>query len=131
MVPHCHQFRSNTKVYSAIDKFQDRRTLILTSQGKDLPIAGLLTHLLLTCPSGASWVYNMPQQTADQVAFGDQMYSHRLGNLAAIDDMVGKLIEKLDEHDLLDNTCIIYTTDNGMSDPILMAHVEPKLIACV
>lgn len=58
----------------------------------------------------------MPQQTADQLAYGDKMYFHRLGNLAAIDDMVGKLIEKLDEHDLLDNTYIIYTTDNGALD---------------
>lgn len=44
----------------------------------------------------------------------DKIYYHRLGNMAYIDDMVGSLIDKLDEHGMLDNTYIVYTTDNGM-----------------
>ena len=48
------------------------------------------------------------------VAKLDEIYFHRLANLAFIDDMVGSLIQRLDSHRLLDNTYVVYTTDNGM-----------------
>lgn len=64
-------------------------------------------------PSGASWVRNLPKLTDKQVAAADKVHAHRLGNLAAIDDMVGEFIQKLDHHGILDNTYIIFTTDNG------------------
>jgi N-acetylglucosamine-6-sulfatase len=43
----------------------------------------------------------------------DETYYHRLGNIAAIDEMVSQLIGRLDAHGILNNTYIIYTTDNG------------------
>ncbi len=44
----------------------------------------------------------------------DEIYRHRLGNLAYIDDMVGNLIQRLEDHGILEDTYIIYTTDNGI-----------------
>ena len=64
-------------------------------------------------PSGASWVYDMPKLSAHQVDHCDDTHAHRLGNIAAVDAMVAKLIQKLDDHGILDNTYIIYTSDNG------------------
>lgn len=63
--------------------------------------------------SGASWVKKLPRLTTAQVNTGDKQYRARLGNLAALDVMVSEILTKLDEEDLLDNTYIIYTTDNG------------------
>ena len=63
--------------------------------------------------SGASWVYKLPQLSTKQVQQGDNIYHHRLANLAGVDAMVGDLIQKLKDNNILDNTYIIYTTDNG------------------
>lgn len=64
-------------------------------------------------PSGASWVYNQSQLTDKNIEFCDNWHYHRIANVAAIDDMVSQLINKLDEHGILDNTYVIYTSDNG------------------
>lgn len=67
-------------------------------------------------PSGASWVYALPKLDADEVAFGDMHHVHRLENEAGIDAMVATIIQRLQDHKLLDNTYIIYTSDNGYKD---------------
>jgi len=36
-----------------------------------------------------------------------------LGSVAAVDDNVGRVLDYLDEHDLTDNTIVIYTSDQG------------------
>lgn len=64
-------------------------------------------------PSGASWVYNLPQLDDSQIQICDNTQAHRLGNIAAIDAMVASFVQKLEHHGILDNTYIIYTTDNG------------------
>jgi membrane-anchored protein YejM (alkaline phosphatase superfamily) len=43
----------------------------------------------------------------------DATFNHRLGNIAAIDEMVADLIQQLDDHGILDNTYVVYTSDNG------------------
>ena len=63
--------------------------------------------------SGASWVWNLPRLTTKQVVSADNIHVHRLENIAAIDDMVASLISKLKDKNLLDNTYVIYTSDNG------------------
>ena len=67
----------------------------------------------LTLPSGASWIYDLPLLTDAQIKQSDNIHAARLGNLAYIDDMVGNIVAKLDSKGLLDNTYIIYTSDNG------------------
>ena len=64
-------------------------------------------------PSGASWVKALPKLTAKEVQTCDKNQVGRLQNIAGIDSMVGKMIDKLKDHKLLDNTYIIYTSDNG------------------
>ena len=67
----------------------------------------------LTVPSGASWVKNLPQLNGSDVKSLDINQVARLQNIAGVDDMVGKLVQRLKDHNLLDNTYVIYTTDNG------------------
>jgi N-acetylglucosamine-6-sulfatase len=64
-------------------------------------------------PSGASWVRGLPKLKAKDIADGDKVHVGRVQNLAGIDNMVGNIIDKLKEHNILDNTYIIYTSDNG------------------
>lgn len=63
--------------------------------------------------SGASWVLNLPYQDQFVVDGLDEFYRLRLRCVAGLDDMVSELIDRLEEHGILDNTHIIYTTDNG------------------
>lgn len=43
----------------------------------------------------------------------DHYYRRRLQALASVDDLIDTVFAKLEELDLLDNTYVIYTTDNG------------------
>ena len=43
----------------------------------------------------------------------DKVHRARLGNIAAVDNMIGNLITRLDDKGLLDNTYVIFTSDNG------------------
>lgn len=64
-------------------------------------------------PSGGSYVKRLPKQNDTVLAYNDEFYRLRLATLAAVDDLVNEVFEKLEKHDLLDNTYIIYTSDNG------------------
>ena len=64
-------------------------------------------------PSGAGWIRNLPQQTQDNVDSNDALYRNRLQVLAGVDDMMQNLVSTLDKQGLLDNTYIVYSTDNG------------------
>ena len=64
-------------------------------------------------PSGASWVHNLPKLNDHQIHVCDKTHAHRLGNIAALDEMVASLVQRLEHHGLLNNTYIIYTSDNG------------------
>ncbi|CAL5874789.1 uncharacterized protein PFLUO_LOCUS9091 [Penicillium psychrofluorescens] len=63
--------------------------------------------------SGASWLLNLPHQNTSVVDGLDEMYRRRIRCVAGLDDMVGELIAALEKHGILDNTHVIYTTDNG------------------
>jgi len=58
-------------------------------------------------------VKRLPRQNDTVVAYNDEFYRLRLASLAAVDDLVTAMFEKLEALNLLDNTYIIYTTDNG------------------
>jgi arylsulfatase A-like enzyme len=64
-------------------------------------------------PSGANWIRNQPKQSDENVAYNDKHYRGRLQSLQVVDEMVDDIIRRLDQHDLLDNTYIFYTSDNG------------------
>lgn len=64
-------------------------------------------------PSGASWVRKLPQHNASSVDYLDHYYRQRLRALQAVDELVEKLVIQLDEAGVLDDTYIIYSSDNG------------------
>jgi N-acetylglucosamine-6-sulfatase len=64
-------------------------------------------------PSGASYVKTLPRQNDTVVAYHDEFYRLRLAALKSVDDLVDAMFERLDSLGLLDNTYVIYTTDNG------------------
>lgn len=64
-------------------------------------------------PSGASWVRNLKKQGPANLAYNDLYYRRRLQALQAVDDLVNGTVARLEKHGILDNTYIIYSTDNG------------------
>lgn len=63
--------------------------------------------------SGGDWIRRQPRLTEEQVEYNDDFYRGRLQALQAVDELVDGLFEKLEEYDILDNTYIFYTSDNG------------------
>ena len=64
-------------------------------------------------PSGASWVRNLPKQGHDNLMYNDLYYRRRLQALQAVDDLVNGTFARLAKHKVLENTYIIYSSDNG------------------
>ncbi|KAJ5902580.1 hypothetical protein N7495_003108 [Penicillium taxi] len=64
-------------------------------------------------PSGVSWVRDLPQQNQTVVDYNDNFYRSRLRALQGVDELVDSLVSRLEESGKLDNTYIIYTSDNG------------------
>lgn len=65
-------------------------------------------------PSGSSWVKHLPKLKPADIETCNKNHVGRLQNIAGVDFMVGKMMAKLKEHNLLENTYVIYTSDNGM-----------------
>lgn len=60
------------------------------------------------------WLVNMsPRHLPQNVSILDKVQQHRLESLLAVDDMVENIINKLHKDDLLRNTYVILTSDNG------------------
>lgn len=64
-------------------------------------------------PSGASWIKTLPKQTQENVDYNDHYYRQRLRTLQSVDALVDDIVKRLDSHGVLDNTYVIYSTDNG------------------
>lgn len=64
-------------------------------------------------PSGASWVRKLAQHNASAVDYLDHYYRQRLRALQAVDELVDKLIVQLKEAGVLDDTYVIFSSDNG------------------
>jgi N-acetylglucosamine-6-sulfatase len=58
-------------------------------------------------------VRDLPPLTAAQIAAIDHLYRLRLQSLQAVDEMVGSLVGLLESTGQLDNTYILFTSDNG------------------
>lgn len=56
---------------------------------------------------------NKPQLTPEQIAGIRKRYQRRLESLRAIDDLVGSVVSTLRQNSELDNTVLIFTSDNG------------------
>ncbi|CAH0028530.1 unnamed protein product [Clonostachys rhizophaga] len=64
-------------------------------------------------PSGADWIRQQPKLSEANIEYNDGHYRGRLQALQAVDELVDGLLERLEKHNILDNTYIFYTTDNG------------------
>jgi N-acetylglucosamine-6-sulfatase len=74
-----------------------------------------------------SWLREgVPQLDAAGRRHEAERYRNGLGSLVAVDDMIAKLGEKLDENDELDDTVFIFTSDNGQNRG---AHRLPQKMA--
>ena len=62
---------------------------------------------------GAAYYRQLPKLNHTVIEFNDEYQRQRLRALKSVDDMVGSIVEKLDTTGQLDNTYIIFTTDNG------------------
>ena len=60
-----------------------------------------------------SIIRDLPRLDAEQIAWIEDMYRRRLRSLQAMDDLVENIVATLEETGELDNTYVIYTSDNG------------------
>ena len=64
---------------------------------------------------GASWISQLTRQNQTNIDFNDHYYRNRLRSLQAGDEMIHSLMNRLTDAGVLDNTYILYSTDNGYS----------------
>ena len=61
-----------------------------------------------------AWVQGLPLLTEDEEALLDLGRQHQIEALQAVDEAVGQIFQALQQSGQLDNTAIIYMTDNGI-----------------
>jgi N-acetylglucosamine-6-sulfatase len=59
------------------------------------------------------YISKLPRMTDDVEARSDELYRRRIQSLQAVDDGIGKLIDTLRDTGQLDDTYIVFTSDNG------------------
>jgi N-acetylglucosamine-6-sulfatase len=59
------------------------------------------------------WIRDNPPLGPDQIAYMEELHRKRLQSMMAVDDMIGDLFDSLRESNELDNTYVIFTSDNG------------------
>jgi N-acetylglucosamine-6-sulfatase len=59
------------------------------------------------------WLGRRSPLTAQQIATLDQLYRKRLQSIQAVDDLIGRLRATLKARGLLDDTYIVFSSDNG------------------
>ncbi|PKX88330.1 sulfatase family protein [Aspergillus novofumigatus IBT 16806] len=64
-------------------------------------------------PTGVSWIHDLPYRNQTVVDYNDHYYRQRLRALQGVDELVDQLITRLEQSDKLENTYIIYTSNNG------------------
>ena len=60
-----------------------------------------------------AWISDNPPLNPEQVARAEELYVNRVRSMLAVDDMIGRLVRTLEESGELDNTYIVFTSDNG------------------
>jgi arylsulfatase A-like enzyme len=59
------------------------------------------------------WIRDNPPLNPDQIALAEDLYRKRLQSMLAVDEMIGQLVDTLQESGELENTYIFFTSDNG------------------
>ena len=60
-----------------------------------------------------NWIHRLSRQSDAQVEYNDEFYRSRLRALQPIDELVDDVFRLLDDYNILDNTFVFYTSDNG------------------
>lgn len=60
-----------------------------------------------------NWIRRLPKQNQSNVDYNDHFYRSRLRALQGVDELVNQVVTRLANAGILDNTYIIYTSDNG------------------
>lgn len=60
-----------------------------------------------------SWIGKLSQLNESSISYIDKYYRARLQALQGVDEIVEQVVKQLDEAGLLDDTYIIFTSDNG------------------
>jgi arylsulfatase A-like enzyme len=60
-----------------------------------------------------TWVSDNPPLSLEQKRYMEELHRRRLQSMLAVDDMIGDLIGALHDSGELDNTYIVFTSDNG------------------
>jgi arylsulfatase A-like enzyme len=63
--------------------------------------------------TGPSWIKDLKHQNQSVVDYEDFFYRQRLRALQSVDEMVDKLLDRLERSGQLNNTYVIYSSDNG------------------
>lgn len=64
-------------------------------------------------PNGASWISQLTKQNETNIEYNDEWYRNRLRSLQAVDETVAEITVRLESHGILEETYVIFTTDNG------------------
>ncbi|KAF5608554.1 arylsulfatase [Fusarium subglutinans] len=64
-------------------------------------------------PSGVSWIHKLAQLNDSSVSYLDEFYRARLQALQGVDEIVEQVTKQLEDAGILDETYIIYSSDNG------------------
>ena len=59
------------------------------------------------------WVGDNPPLSAEQKQYMEELHRKRLQSMLAVDEMIGRLVEALKESGELENTYLVFTSDNG------------------
>jgi arylsulfatase A-like enzyme len=60
-----------------------------------------------------TWVSDNPSLSLEQKKYMEELHRKRLQSMLAVDDMIGDLVGALHDSGELDNTYIVFTSDNG------------------
>ncbi|KAM0542982.1 hypothetical protein ACHAPJ_012539 [Fusarium lateritium] len=64
-------------------------------------------------PSGVSWVAELPKLNNTEVQRNDEFFRDRLRSLQSVDELVDQVVARLEDHGILNNTYIFFSSDNG------------------
>ena len=76
-------------------------------------LLNLVVYVLPLKPGGASYYRALPKLNDSVIDFNDEFQRNRLRALQSVDEMIKAIINKLDERGALENTYVVFTTDNG------------------
>ncbi len=60
-----------------------------------------------------AWISDNPPLNQDQISLAEDLYRKRLQSMLAVDEMIGQLVDALRDSGELDNTYLVFTSDNG------------------